>query len=93
VPAVELAVIRHTGSCGDVGLSYGALGKYVTEHTLGVDGPQREEFHTVGGHETGDRPLWETDIGWPIFLTRPDLSSVGREAERIDHPRPFGTRK
>ncbi len=71
VPAVELAVITHAGSHSDIDLSYGALGKYVAEHALGVDGPVRE-FYVVGAHETADQALWETEIGWPIFHTGAD---------------------
>jgi DNA-binding transcriptional MerR regulator len=72
VPAVELAVISHTGSHSDVDISYGALGKYVADHALGVDGPLRE-FYVVGAHETADQMLWQTEIGWPIFHTGADL--------------------
>jgi DNA-binding transcriptional MerR regulator/effector-binding domain-containing protein len=72
VPAVELAVITHHGSHYDVDRSYGALGAYVAEHALGVEGPLRE-FYVVGGHETAEQTLWQTEIGWPIFHTGPEL--------------------
>jgi effector-binding domain-containing protein len=74
VPAVELAVITHHGSHDDVDRAYGALGSYVAEHALGVDGPLRE-FYVVGAHDTADQTLWHTEIGWPIFHTGADPST------------------
>jgi hypothetical protein len=47
----------------------------VAEHALGVEGPLRE-FYVVGSHETADQTLWRTEIGWPIFHTGPDPSSI-----------------
>jgi DNA-binding transcriptional MerR regulator len=73
-PAVELAVITHSGSHQDVDRSYGSLGAYVTEHALGVEGPLRE-FYVVGSHETAEQALWQTEIGWPIFQTAPGSSA------------------
>jgi effector-binding domain-containing protein len=70
VPAVEIAVITHHGSHQDIDLAYGALGAYVAEHALGVDGPLRE-LYVVGSHQTADQALWHTEIGWPIFHTGP----------------------
>jgi DNA-binding transcriptional MerR regulator len=74
VPPVELAVITHLGSHHDVDRAYGALGAYVAEHALGVEGPLRE-FYVVGSHETADQTSWQTEIGWPIFHTGPHPSS------------------
>jgi DNA-binding transcriptional MerR regulator len=71
IPAVELAVITHTGSHHDVDRAYGALGSYVAEHAIGIDGPLRETY-VVGAHDTADETLWRTEIGWPIFHTGPD---------------------
>jgi DNA-binding transcriptional MerR regulator len=68
VPPVEVALITHLGSHHDVDRSYGALGAYVAEHALGVDGPLRE-FYVVGARETADEALWRTEIGWPVFQT------------------------
>jgi effector-binding domain-containing protein len=65
VPAIELATIVHAGP--HIGID-GALGAYVTDHALGVDGPIREYF-LVGQHETADESLWRTEIGWPVFQT------------------------
>ena len=68
VPAVEVALITHLGSHQDVDRSYGALGAYVAEHALGIDGPVRE-FYAVGPQDTRDKALWRTEIGWPVFQT------------------------
>jgi DNA-binding transcriptional MerR regulator len=69
VPEVELAVTTHLGPHGgEIDRAYGALGAYVAEHALAVEGPIRE-YYVVGPHETTDEDRWRTDIGWPIFDT------------------------
>jgi DNA-binding transcriptional MerR regulator len=68
VPAAELAIIVHSGPPTGVDRAYGALGAYVTEHALAVDGPLREYF-LVDAHDTPDTAEWRTEIGWPIFVT------------------------
>jgi DNA-binding transcriptional MerR regulator len=66
LPAVELAVTVHRGPDATIAQSYGALGAYVTEHELGIDGPIRETYLT---HPGSDSPQGVTEIGWPIFRT------------------------
>lgn len=68
IPAAELAVATHYGTHDDVDRTYGALGTYVAEHALGVDGPVRETY-LVSRFDTSDMTLWRTEIGWPIFQT------------------------
>jgi effector-binding domain-containing protein len=68
IPAAELAVMVHSGPHTDIDITYGALGTYVTEHALGVDGPVRE-YYPVDAHSADDATLWRTEIGWPIFRT------------------------
>jgi DNA-binding transcriptional MerR regulator len=68
VPATELAVILHPGSHAEVDRAYGALGAYVTDHALQVDGPIRE-YYLVSRADTPDESRWRTEIGWPIFST------------------------
>ena len=68
VPPVELAVITNAGPHAGIDRAYGALGAYVTDHALAVDGPLRE-YYPVGAHETADPAAWRTEIGWPIFAT------------------------
>jgi DNA-binding transcriptional MerR regulator len=74
VPGAELAVIVHKGSHDDVDRSYGALATYVSEHAIAVDGLIRE-YYLVGPPETDDESTWRTEIGWPIFETRPHWPS------------------
>lgn len=71
VPAAELAVTVHHGSHTDIDVTYGALGAYVTEHALAVDGPVRE-YYQVDARTTQDAAQWRTEIGWPIFQTEAD---------------------
>ena len=56
--------------------SYGALGAYVAEHAICIDGPLRE-FYVVSPNDTRDEALWRTEIGWPVFQTSagPSLAS------------------
>lgn len=70
IPPAELATIVHLGSSTEVDRTYGALADYVTRHALAVDGPIRE-YYLVGPSDTPDESLWQTEIGWPIFQTRP----------------------
>jgi DNA-binding transcriptional MerR regulator len=70
VPPVELATILHAGSHADIDRTYGALGAYVTRHALAVEGPIRE-YYLVSPADTTDNNLWRTEVGWPIFQTRP----------------------
>jgi DNA-binding transcriptional MerR regulator len=66
VPAAELAIAVHHGAHTDVDRTYGALGTYVAEHEVGVDGPVRE-YYLVDGFNTSDSMAWRTEIAWPIF--------------------------
>ena len=66
VPPAELAITVHHGAHTDVDRTYGALGTYVAEHEVGVDGPVRE-YYLVDGFNTSDATLWRTEIAWPIF--------------------------
>lgn len=69
VPAAELAITVHHGAHTDVDRTYGALGTYVAEHEVGVDGPVRE-YYLVDHFNTPDATLWRTEIAWPIFRSR-----------------------
>src|SRR5579863_7794791 len=70
IPPAELAITVHFGSNTEVDRTYGALAAYVTKHALAVEGPIRE-YYLVGPSDTQDESLWRTEIGWPIFQTRP----------------------
>ncbi|HZS40408.1 MAG TPA: GyrI-like domain-containing protein, partial [Polyangia bacterium] len=69
IPAAELAVTVHAGSHDDIDRTYGALGAYVQEHELGLDGPIRESY-LVDRFQTGAAAEWRTEIGWPVFQAR-----------------------
>ena len=60
VPAAEVAVALHHGTFGDLDTTYGALGTFVAERAIGVEGPIREYYLTGG-----DR----IEVCWPIFQT------------------------
>jgi effector-binding domain-containing protein len=70
VPAAELAITVHRGSHADIDVTYGALGSYVTSHALSVEGPVREHY-VVDGRTASDPAEWRTELGWPVFGTRP----------------------
>jgi DNA-binding transcriptional MerR regulator len=71
LPAVDLAVVTHTGPEDGIDRAYGALAAYVARHALAVDGPVRE-FYPVNRHHSVEPRHWRTEIGWPIFQTRAD---------------------
>lgn len=65
LPAVELAVAVHAGPDVDTDRVYGALGRYVATHALGVPGPVRETYLTWPVDDPSAHPV--TEIGWPVF--------------------------
>jgi DNA-binding transcriptional MerR regulator/effector-binding domain-containing protein len=69
LPETEVAVMTHHGSCADIDWTYGALGQYVAERALGVDGPIREAF-VVSALHTSDTAEHRTEVAWPVFRTR-----------------------
>jgi effector-binding domain-containing protein len=71
LPAVELAVSVHHGSPIQVDRTYGALGTFVAERALGVDGPVREHY-LVSATDTSEETRWRTEVCWPVFRTGPD---------------------
>jgi DNA-binding transcriptional MerR regulator len=68
VPGAELAVTVHAGSFADLDRTYGALGTYVAEREIGLDGPIREHY-LVSGFDTPDETHHRTEICWPVFQT------------------------
>ena len=68
IPAAELAIATHDGPHSDIDLTYGALGTYVAQHALGVEGAVRETY-LVAEFDTAVATRWRTEIGWPIFRT------------------------
>lgn len=70
IPAAELAVAVHRGSHADLDQTYGALGTYVAEREIGVDGPIREHY-LVTEFDTSDESSYVTEVCWPVFHTAP----------------------
>ena len=70
IPAAELAVAVHRGSHADLDQTYGALGTYVAEREIGVDGPIREHY-LVTEFDTDDESSYVTEVCWPVFQTVP----------------------
>jgi DNA-binding transcriptional MerR regulator len=64
LPASELAVTVHHGHFDDLDKTYGALGTFVSERAIGVDGPIRENYPV-----TDDEPGHRTEVCWPVFHT------------------------
>ena len=64
----ELAVAVHHGSLADLDQTHGALGTYVAEREIGVDGPIREHY-LVTEFETDDESGYLTKVCWPVFQT------------------------
>ena len=70
IPPAELAVAVHAGTLADLDLTYAALGTYVAEREIGVDGPIREHY-LVTAFDTDDESRHVTEVGWPVFQTGP----------------------
>jgi DNA-binding transcriptional MerR regulator/effector-binding domain-containing protein len=70
IPPAELAVAVHRGTLADLDLTYAALGTYVAEREIGVDGPIREHY-LVTAFDTDDESRHVTEVGWPVFQTAP----------------------
>lgn len=66
LPAVELAVTVHHGGHDDIDVTYGRLGRWVTDQALAVDGPVYETY-LRGPRDDAAQGSWRTEIGWPIF--------------------------
>jgi DNA-binding transcriptional MerR regulator len=72
VPAAELAVAAHHGTLADVDQTYGALGIYVAEREIGVEGPIREHY-LVTPFDTDDGSELVTEVCWPVSPTTPTV--------------------
>ncbi|KAA8880625.1 MerR family transcriptional regulator [Nocardia colli] len=68
LPATELAVTVHRGPFGDLDRTYGALGTFVSERAIGVDGPIRENY-LVTADDIADESRHRTEVCWPVFHT------------------------
>ncbi len=66
LPAVELAIMVHPGTYDELDRTYGALGTYVAERAIGVEGPIRE-LYVVSPLDVEDPADLRTELGWPVF--------------------------
>jgi DNA-binding transcriptional MerR regulator len=69
IPGAELAVTVHSGAISDLDQTYGALGTFVAEREIGVQGPIREHY-VVSSGEAGAEPVHHTEVCWPVFRTK-----------------------
>jgi DNA-binding transcriptional MerR regulator/effector-binding domain-containing protein len=69
IPGAELAVTVHHGAISELDQTYGALGTFVAEREIGVQGPIREHY-VVSSHEPGAEPVHHTEVCWPVFHTK-----------------------
>lgn len=67
IPAAELAVAVHQGSFAELDQTYGALGTFVAERAIGVDGPIREYYLEPGAGADGATTS-ATEVCWPVTL-------------------------
>jgi DNA-binding transcriptional MerR regulator/effector-binding domain-containing protein len=68
VPAAELAVLLHEGPLTDLDRTFAALGTFVFERAIAVEGPIREHY-LVTAFDTPDENRHRTEVAWPIFQT------------------------
>jgi DNA-binding transcriptional MerR regulator len=68
IAPAELAVAVHVGSLDNIDRTYGALGTYVAEREIGVEGPIREHY-VVSAFDTDDESRHLTEVCWPVFQT------------------------
>jgi DNA-binding transcriptional MerR regulator len=69
LPAGEFAVTVHQGPFSTLDTTYGALGTYVVERAIGVEGPIRENYLVTTDH-TDDPADLRTEVCWPIRSQR-----------------------
>src|SRR3954470_9128163 len=68
IPGGEFAVTVHEGSFADLDQTYAALGTWVADRAIGLDGAIREHY-VVSSLDTGDEAEHRTEVCWPVFHT------------------------
>ena len=69
IPGAELAITVHNGAITELDQTYGALGTFVAEREIGVQGPIREHY-VVSSDEASAEPVHHTEVCWPVFCTK-----------------------
>ncbi|MBJ7291082.1 MerR family transcriptional regulator [Williamsia sp.] len=64
--AADRAVTVHRGAHDDIDITYGQLGRHLTEQGLAIAGPV-QEVYLCGPRDTDDNTRWRTEIGWPVL--------------------------
>jgi DNA-binding transcriptional MerR regulator len=77
IPAAELAITVHTGAISELDRTYGALGTFVAEREIGVQGPIREYYVVSSPDASGERVHY-TEVCWPVFHTKGEVSAPAR---------------
>jgi DNA-binding transcriptional MerR regulator/effector-binding domain-containing protein len=72
IPGAELGITVHQGAFSELDQTYGALGTFVAEREIGVQGPIREHY-VVNFADTDDESLHRTEVGWPVFHTKGEI--------------------
>jgi DNA-binding transcriptional MerR regulator len=65
IPGAHLAVTMHHGPFDDLDQTYAALGSFVAERAIGVEGPIRERYVVTADDRTDPSDL-RTEVGWPV---------------------------
>ena len=74
IPGAELAITAHHGPISELDQTYGALGTFVAEREIGVQGPIREHY-VVRSDEASAEPAHHTEVCWPVFRTKGAVAS------------------
>jgi DNA-binding transcriptional MerR regulator len=70
IPGAELAITVHNGPISELDQTYGALGTFVAEREIGVQGPIREHYVVVSSNQASAEPVHHTEVCWPVFHTK-----------------------
>lgn len=73
IPGAELAVTVHHGAISELDQTYGALGTFVAEREIGVQGPIREHY-VVSSDAASAEPVHHTEVCWPVFRTKGEVT-------------------
>jgi DNA-binding transcriptional MerR regulator/effector-binding domain-containing protein len=75
IPGAELAITAHNGAISELDQTYGALGTFVAEREIGVQGPVREHY-VVSSDEASAEPVHHTEVCWPVFRTKGEVTNL-----------------
>jgi effector-binding domain-containing protein len=74
IPGAELAITVHNGPISELDQTYGALGTFVAEREIGVQGPIREHYVVVSSNQGSAEPVHHTEVCWPVFHTKGEVT-------------------